>query len=148
LRKTNADAYTVNPVLPAHVTLQELLRPGIFTVNIGSEINLYTNRKSNNSIYLDITIGVSSQHFKVSYKNYDKQIYEVLNPDVSTDFSGLEVGIALVYNFHKLKPDMFLMLYIQTAPLVTNFQNYYAMTYKVVAPLEITFGYKLFNHRK
>lgn len=147
-RRTNAEAYTSNPSLPAHVTLQEILKPGIFTVNIGGEINLYTNRKNNNSIYIDVTMGVSSQHFNVSYKNYDKQNYEVLNPDVSTDSSGLEVGIAVVYNFHSLKPDMFVMLHIQTAPLVTNFQNYYPTTYKVMAPLELTFGYKLFNHRK
>ncbi len=146
-RKTNAEAYTSNPGLPAHVTLQEVLKPGIFTVNIGGEINLYTNRKSNNSIYLDLTIGVSSQHFNVSYKNYDKRNYEVLNPDVSADSSGLEVGIAVVYNFHKSKPDMFVMLHIQTPPLVSNFEVY-AMTYKLMAPLQLTFGYKLFKHKK
>ena len=134
LRKTNADAYTANPALPAHVMLNEVIRPQIFTVNVGGEIHLYTNRKSDNSIYLDLTMGVSSQHLKVSYKDYDTRNYEVLNPDVSTDSSGLVLGIAVVYNFHKPRQDMFVMLYVQTPPLISNFE-YYPMTYKLIAPL-------------
>lgn len=147
LRNTNADAYTANSAMPAHVTLHEVIRPSIFTVNVGGEIHLYTDRKSNSSIYLDLTMGVSSQHFKVSYKNYDNRNYEVLNPDVSTDSSGLTLGIAVVYNFHKPKQDMFVMLHVQTPPLVSNFE-YYPMTYKLIAPLQLAFGYKLFNHKK
>lgn len=146
-RKTHAEAYTANSALPAHVTLQEVVKPGILTVNIGGEIHVYTDRKSHNSIYLDFTMGVSSQHFKVTYKNYDNRNYEVLNPDVSTDSSGLVVGMAVVYNFNKPGQNMFVMLQVQTPPLVSNFENY-AMTYKLMAPLQLTFGYKLFNHKK
>lgn len=146
-RNGSADAYTANPLLPEHVVLKERIQPNLFTVEIGGTIHLYTNKK-NNSMYLDIATGVSSQHFKVNYKNYDKINYEVLNPDVNTDSSGLILSIAYIYNFHWRKQNLFLMLHLQTPPLVSAL-NYYSMNYKVIAPLQITFGYKLiYNKRK
>lgn len=145
-RQSTANAYTTNPVLAEHVTLIETVRPYLFTITLGGEIHLYTTKK-NNSFYLDLAAGVSSQHFKVNYKNYDKINYEVLNPDVSTDSSGLVFSIAGVYNFHKRKQDMFLMLHLQTPPLVSSL-NYYAMTYKISAPLQLTFGYKLIHNKR
>jgi hypothetical protein len=146
-RQGAADAYTTNPPLPEHVVLTETVRPYLFTISLGVEIHLYTNTKSKNSIYLDLSTGISSQHFKVNYKNYDNANYEVLNPDVSTDSSGLVFSIGCVYNFHKPKQDMFLMFHLQTPPLVSTL-NYYAMTYKVIAPLQITFGYKLIHNKR
>ena len=145
LRKGAADAYTINPLLPEHVVLTETIRPYLFTISFGGEIHLYTNKKSKNSMYLDIAAGVSSQHFRVNYKNYDKLNYEVLNPDLSTDSSGLVLSIGGVYNFRK--QNMFLMLHVQTPPLIIVTQPY-TMTYKLIAPLEFTFGYKLLNERK
>jgi hypothetical protein len=144
-RQGAADAYTTNPALPEHVVLTETVLPHLFTISLGGEIHLYTNKKSKNSIYLDIAAGVSSQHFRVNYKNYDKLNYEVLNPDLSTDSSGLVLSIAGVYNFHK--QNMFLMLHVQTPPLISATRSY-TMTYELIAPLELTFGYKLLNKRK
>lgn len=145
-RKSTANAYTTNPALVEHVILAETVRPNLFTVTLGGEIHLYTTKK-NNSFYLDLSAGISSQHFKVNYKNYDKVNYEVLNPDVNTDSSGLVVSIAIVYNFHERKQDIFLMLHLQTPPLVSAL-NYYAMNYKVIAPLQLTLGYKLIHKKK
>lgn len=146
-RNSFADAYTINPLLPGHVMLKEKIQPHLFSIELGGTIHLYTNKK-NNSMYLDIATGVSAQHFKVNYVNYDRINYEVLNPDVNTDSSGLILSIAYIYTFHRRKQDMFLMLHIQTPPLLSAL-NYYAMTYKVMAPLQLTFGYKLiYNKRK
>jgi len=144
-RQGAADAYTTNPALPEHVVLTETVRPLLFTISLGGELNLYTNKKSKNSIYLNMAAGVSSQHFRVNHRNYDKLNYEVINPDLSTDSSGLVVSIAGVYNFHK--QNMFLMLHVQTLPLIRARQPY-TMTYKLMAPLELTFGYKLLSKRK
>jgi hypothetical protein len=119
--------------------------PHLFTISLGREIHLYTGKKNENSICLDIAAGVSSQHFKVNYKNYDKLNYEVINPDLSTDSSGLVLSIAAVYNFYK--QNMFLMLHVQAPPLISATQSY-TMTYTLIAPLELTFGYKLSNKRK
>lgn len=145
-RKSAADAYTINPALPAHVVLAETVVPQLYTISLGCEFQLYTNKKNNNSIYLDVAAGVSTQHFKVNYKNYDNLNYEVLNPDLSTDSSGFVLSVAAVYNFHK--QNMFIMLHVQAPPSVRAPQPYYTMTYKVIAPLELTFGYKLLNKRK
>ncbi len=146
-RNSSADAYTANPLLPGHVLLKEKIQSNLFSIEIGGAIHLYTSKK-NNSMYLCIAAGVSSQHFKVNYINYDRINYEILNPDVSTDSSGLVVSIGYIYNFHWRKQDMFLMLHLQTPPLVSSL-NYYAMTYKLIAPLQLTFGYKLiYNKRK
>ncbi len=147
-RRSAADAYTAKPSLPGHVVLIETIRPYLYTLSFGGEIHLYTNKENKNSIYLNLSAGICSQGFKVKYKNYDKENYEVLNPDVNTDSSGLVYSIGCVYNFHQPKNDFFLMVNLQTPPLIVAL-NRYAMTYKMIAPLQITFGYKLiYNKRK
>jgi len=81
--KGTGNAFTLNPELPKEVMLQENIRASIFTASIGFRVHLYTN-KNNNSFYLNLLpFGVCAQNFVVSYKKYDKQNYEVLNPDVN-----------------------------------------------------------------
>ncbi|HEX4375071.1 MAG TPA: hypothetical protein VHZ50_17325, partial [Puia sp.] len=98
--KSTVNAYTANPALPQEVTLQENIRAYIFTESIGFRIFLHKDKKLN-SFYLNILpFGISSQSFKVNYKNYDHKNYEVLNPDVNLKKTGVVASMSAVYNFH------------------------------------------------
>lgn len=145
-RLTYADAYTVNPQLSEHVVLTEEVSLTTFSIDIGGAIVLYTNKK-NNQLTLHVSLGVSDEHFTVNYRNYDKINYEVLNPDVGKIFSGLYGSIAGVYNFHKGKQDMFIMLRLQS-PALEGSGDRYNLSYTQTAPLQLTFGYKLFYKKK
>lgn len=144
--KRNADAYTLNQLLPQHVNLTETIRSGIFTLAIGFRIHLYSAESK--SFYLNLLpVGICSQTFKINYKNYDRQNYEVLNPDESRDFTGFVSGLAFVYNFHKTTKNMFFMLHIQS-PLIAYDMNKYPVSYKTVAPLKFTYGYNFYYNKK
>jgi len=145
IAKSSGNAYTLNPSLPAAVNLEETICPNIFTVSIGFRIFLYTNKK-NNSFYLNLLpFGISNQNFKVTYKNYDKENYEVLNPDVNKDLTGFVASVAAVYNFHKGKQDMMIMLHLQSP--TTRRKGDYPLSYKSVAPLQLTFGYNFYYNK-
>src|SRR6185312_9835569 len=112
--KGSGNAYTLNPAMPQQVTLIENINASVFAMSIGFRIHLYTNKKKN-SFYVNLLpLGISSQNFKVLYKNYDKENYEVMNPDVNSNTAGFVASIAAVYNFHKQKQDWFIMFHIQT----------------------------------
>ena len=145
-RPGTADAYSLYPGLPSHIILSEKVRPYLFTLTFGFGIRLYTDKKNNN-FSLQLGLGVTSQHFRVYYKNYDKVNYEILNPDVNSDSSGLMTSMALLYTFHRSRQDMFLMLHLQSGPLVFP-DSHYTMTYKLNTPLQLTFGYKLFYNKR
>lgn len=145
IAKSSGNAYTLNPSLPAEVNLEEAICPNIFTVSIGFRIFLYANKK-NGSFYLNLLpFGISNQNFKVRYKNYDKENYEVLNPDVSKDLTGAVASIAAVYNFHKRNPDMMIMLHLQSP--AAHRKGDYPLSYKSVAPLQLTFGYNFYYNK-
>lgn len=139
------NAYTLNPALPAQVHLQENIHSYIFTMNIGFRIHLYTNKK-NNTFFLNLYSGICFQNFTVDYKNFDKVNYEVLNPDVNLKAGGFVLSMAGAYYFHKRKQDMLLMLHVQSPLLAGN--GDYPLSYKYIAPLQLTFGYKLFYNKK
>jgi hypothetical protein len=144
-RLSEVDAYTLNPQLPEHVVLTEQIKFSSFSMGIGARIVLYTNKKDN-QFALNLSTGISDQHYKVNFRNYDKINYEVLNPDVNQYVSGLYASIAAVYNFHKRKQDMFIMVRLQS-PSTSSFERYKFSYYKT-APLQFTFGYKLFYNNK
>lgn len=137
--KSSGNAYTLNPSLPQKQTLQENIRPGIFTVSMGFAIHLYSNKKKN-SFQLNLLMGLCAQNFKVAYKNYDKANYEVLNPDINLNSGGLVFSAGGLYNFNHKK--MFLMLQLQTPPIQST--GDYPLSYKFIAPLQFTYGYKLY----
>lgn len=141
-RLAHADAYSLNPQLPAHVVLTEQISLRSFSVDMGGAVIVYHDKK-NNQVTLNISFGVSDQHFTVTYRNYDKANYKVLNPDVDKVFSGAYTSIAPVYNFHRGKRDLFLMLRLQSPPLV-GVGDRYNLSYRQTAPVQLTFGYKLF----
>ncbi len=144
--KRTGDAFTLNPGMPEKVTLFEKISPYIITVAVGFRIHLFTSKK-NNSFYLNLLpVGISSQNFKVSYKNYDKENYEIANPDVNSHPDGFVMSMAAVYNFHKTKQDMMLMLHVQTPLLISK--DDYPLSYKYVAPLQLTFGYNFYYNKR
>jgi hypothetical protein len=140
-RLSKADAYTASADLDEHVVLTEVVKHTSFSMGIGGAIVLYTNKK-NNQITLNLSTGICSEHYTVNFRNYDKANYEVLNPDVTEYISGLYASIAGVYNFHKRKRDMFIMLHLQS-PSSAGFGRYKLSFYKT-APMQFTYGYKLF----
>jgi hypothetical protein len=144
-RLSQADAYSINSQLSEHVVLTEAVKFTSFSVGIGGAIVLYTNKK-NNQFVLSLSTGVSDENYKVTYRNYDKVNYEVLNPDVARDVSGLYASIAGIYNFHKRKRDMFIMLRLQS-PTLSAYSRY-KLSYNKAAPLQLAFGYKLFYTKK
>lgn len=141
------DAYTLNPSLPAMVTLPETVRPYLFTVSLGLHIHLYTSE--NKSIFfLDILpVGICSQNFKVTYKNYDKVNYEVLNPDVDLKNSGYVAAIGVEYLMHMSNNNSLAIMLHAQSPLAAGIGDY-DMTYRYVAPLQLTVGYNFFYNKK
>lgn len=143
--KGTGHAFTLNPNLPKEVTLEENIRAFVFTASIGFRIHLYTNER-NNSFYLNLMpAGISTQNFKVSYKNYDTEHYEMLNPDINLNKGGFVMGMAGVYNFHKRKQDMMIMLHLQTPPFQSR--GHYPLSYNFIAPLQLTFGYNFYYNK-
>jgi hypothetical protein len=141
--KGTGNAYTVNPSLPQQVTLQENIRAYIFTASIGFRIHLYSDEKLN-SIYLNILpIGISTQSFKVNYKNYDDKNYEILDPDVNLKRTGVVASVSVVYIFHN---NLLLMLHVQS-PLLAN-KGDYPLSYKFIAPLQLTIGYNFYYNKR
>ena len=143
--RSSGDAFTLNPALPGKVTLSEDIRPRLITASVGLTIPVY-RRKSGKSIYVSFfPIAICNQDIKVTYKNYDKENYEVLNPDVTTKETGAVMAVAAVYNFHTLKQDLRLMLHLQTPLFKGN--GDYQLSYKYVAPLQLTFGYNFYYNK-
>lgn len=143
--KSKGEAFTLNPALPQKINLQEKIRPYIFTLSAGFRMHLFTT-KTNNAFYLNIIpLGICSQNIKVSYKKYDKENYDILNPDVNSNESGLVMSLSPVYYFHKEKQDMMISLHLQT-PLLKGNRDY-ALSYKYLAPLQLTYGYNFFYNK-
>ena len=144
-RLSKSDAYTANPDLSENVVLTEEVKHTSFLIGIGGAIVLYTNKR-NNQITVDVSKGICSESYTVDFRNYDKVNYEVLNPDVTNPISGLYASIAMIYNFRKRKQDMFIMLRLQS-PSSGGFGRY-KLSFNNTAPLQLTFGYKLFTSKK
>lgn len=145
-RLTKANAYTAISQLPEHVVLTEAINLNNISIGMGGTIVLYTNKK-NNRFTLNLSTGICTEQFKIKYRNYDTANYEVLNPDVDTRFSGIYVSIGAIYNFHKRKQDMFIMLRVQSHSSA-SLPDHYSLSFYKTAPLQLTFGYKLFYNKK
>jgi hypothetical protein len=142
-------AYTLNPSLPQEVTLQETVRPYIFTASIGFHIHLFA-AENKNVLYLDLLpFGICSQNFKVSYKNYDKTNYDILNPDINLNRTNYVASIGATYSISLQKirdgNNLLIMLHLQS-PLAAG-TGAYPLSYRYVAPLELTVGYNFYYNK-
>ena len=143
--KSSGEAFSLNPALPQKIILQEKIMPYTFTFSMGFRVHLFTT-KSNNALYLNVSpLGICNQNIKVSYKNDDKENYDILNPDVNSNESGLVMSLSPVYYFHKEKQDIMIMLHLKT-PLLKGARDY-LLSYKYIAPLQLTFGYNFFYNK-
>lgn len=145
ITKGSGEAYTLNPQLPERATLTENIRASIFTISVGFQIHLFNNEKKDR-LCLDLfPLALSSQYYKINYKNYDKENYEVLNPDLNRNTGGLAIATALIYNFHK-NQDMMAMIRIQS-PVFTKKADY-PLSYNSIAPLQFTIGYNFYYKKR
>ncbi|HVZ95293.1 MAG TPA: hypothetical protein VG847_00355 [Chitinophagaceae bacterium] len=135
-------AYTLHPSLPPSETLKESIYANIATFNLGGRIRVgRPNRKSDVNIIL--TAGICSQNFKVTYKNYDKTNYEVLNPDVNTNMSGAVEGFGIEYHFsvhHSVR------LYAQTPLLIIR--GDYPLSFRSIGSVQLAYGYKFYYKKR
>lgn len=143
--KSYGNAYTLNPALPAKVSLQEKIIPGFYEVGFGVSIRLLTTKKSNNFNINVIPVGFCHQNIRVSYKNYDRQNYEVLNPDLTFKETTFMLATSIVYNFHKAKKDLMLMLHFQSN--LDNNKDGYVFSYKPITPVQFTVGYNFYYNK-
>ena len=143
---SSGEAYTLNPALPAKVRLIEKISPYLFTTAIGFAVRL-SKSKNNNSLYINLLpFGICNQNIKVTYKNYDKENYEVLNPDVNRNEAAFVMAASVAYYFHKTKKDLMVMLQAQSG-MIKN-KDPYLLSYNSIAPLQLTIGYNFYYNKK
>jgi len=144
VNEKKANAYTQNPSLPEEVTLQQNTHAIFFAASMGVKAYLFSIQQKS-SFYLSLMAGFCHQNFKVIYKNYDNANYEVLNPDVDLKKDGMVLSMAVSYYFNKSK-DVFVRIHIQS-PLIRKAPDY-TLSYKYMAPMQLTFGYNFFYNKK
>jgi len=135
-------AYTLNPSLPASVTLKEKITPSVFTQFMGVTLGWYIDASKRNSFFINPLVGICDQSFSVKYENYDNKNYEVLNPDVNLEKTSLVCAIEIGYKFHN---DFIAMFHAQSGMLATK--GSYPLSYEFISPLQLNFGYT-FNYNK
>ncbi len=93
--KSSDASYTTNPALPLYAAANKNISPSALSLLIGHRIKL-AGRSSNNSLFVNLSAGVSHQQIKVNY-SYDKNNYTILNPDKSVNETGLCVSGGIEY---------------------------------------------------
>jgi hypothetical protein len=129
-------AYTLNPSLPASVTVKEKIRPSVFTQFMGATFSWDVDTTKRNSFFINPLVGICNQSFSVKYENYDNKNYEVLNPDVDLERASLVCAIEIGYKFHN---DFIVMLHAQSGML--SDKGSYPLSYEFIAPLQLNLGY-------
>jgi|GEM_PF-1221016 hypothetical protein len=139
----NVNAYTLNPLLPQMVQLQEQVRPYVFTGSIGMGLREIVDKERNDLFYFNFLMGVCNQYFRVRYEHYDSKNYEVLDPDVNVNLTSMVFTGEAIYKFHN---NMIVMLRAQT-PLLFGYNGKYPLSYTNVAPLQLSFGYNFYYNK-
>lgn len=132
----NADAFTLNPDLPEKVILKERYNADIFTFGLTIDIKLFHTKPTDDFIFSVMPLAYSFHHIKVSYKDFDKENYTILNEDVSGSPSGLVSAFGIRYLFKK---DKFIALNIQTPLLRKSSRD---LNFRYTAPARLMFGYQ------
>lgn len=96
IHKSSDSAYTLQAGLAPAIAVPKEIRSNVFYVAMGYRFYFFPNAET--KVFLDVLpIGYSVQRFRVRYKNYNDNQYEILNPDVNLRSSGLTAGIGLGY---------------------------------------------------
>jgi hypothetical protein len=93
--KSTDPAYTTNPALPVYAAANKSISPSALSLLIGHRIKL-AGRSGNNSLFVNLSAGVSDQQIKVDY-SYDKNNYTILNPDKTVKETGLYLSGGIEY---------------------------------------------------
>lgn len=137
----DAEAFTLNPNLPGNAILKENYRTSLLTFGINIDIKLLSTTSKDEIIFSVIPLAFSCNNTKVSYKNFDKENYTILNEDIDESPSGLAAAFGLRYLFNKNK---MISLNIQT-PLLKRGRKDFNFNY--AAPARLMLGYE-FNYKK
>ncbi|UAY52502.1 hypothetical protein [Ferruginibacter albus] len=132
-------AYTLNPSLPSSISLKKKIAPYLFSLGIGLRINVLENKKKQHLLVDFLPLEIFSQNFNVSYSNYDKSNYDIINPDVDLNRTSLAIGLDIAWQTTVFKKNVFVTLGVQT-PVFTGTGDY-ELSYKLITPLQLTFGY-------
>lgn len=139
---SDSKAYTLNPSLPQSITVTEKVRPYIFSLFAGATFHFVISKERNNFIYVNALLGICNQTFIVKYAGYDKNNYEVLNPDANYDNTSIVGAIEFGYKFHN---NLMAMLHIQTG--MSASEGNYPLSYRFVAPMQLTLGYNFYYNK-
>ncbi len=94
--KSFDSAFTLQSGVPSGIAVPKEIRSSVFSVAMGYRFFFFPH--SDAKVFLDaLPVGYSIQRFRVRYKNYNDNVYEILNPDVDLRSSGLTAGIGLGY---------------------------------------------------
>jgi hypothetical protein len=141
ISKSYDSAYTTSSGLPPAVSVQKNITNHWYSLSLGWRI-LFKGRSENKQFFIDLCpLGVGQQKFRVVYKKYDNSDYEIINPDVGLDRTGLVASLGAGYNLKNL----FLQIQAQTPPLATG--KRYRLSYKLNAPLLLAAGYFFALHK-
>ncbi len=137
----NAEAFTLNPDLPGKVILKEKSNTNIVTIGANIDIKLFNTSSTDELLLTVMPLAYSFHDTKVSFRDFDKENYTILNEDINASKSGLVSAFGLRYLFRK---DKFIALNIQT-PLLRNKPT--GADFKYAAPVRLMFGYR-YNYKK
>lgn len=138
-------AFTLASGLPPAIAVDKTTRNTSWSFLIGYRFVFNTSLEKNRFFIDFLPIGLSFQSFKISYKNFNKSDYEVINPDVDMKRRGLVgcLGVGYILN------DLVFQVHAQSPILVVEKKDY-AVSYRSAAPLQLTVGYlfKISKHKK
>jgi hypothetical protein len=137
--KTADSAFTTNMALPLFSPAQKSLNTSYGAICIGNRFKV-AGFHSNSSYYISLYTGIGLQKTTVKY-SYDKANYTVLNPDETSDYIGLNLGMGLGY-MHAFKKNRLLVELKITSPPIGDKKNY-PNSYNLVAPLSLNVYYSI-----
>jgi hypothetical protein len=138
-------AFTLATGLPPAIAVEKTTRNKSWAILIGYRFVFKTSLDKNRFFIDFLPIGISQQSFKISYKNYNSNEYEVINPDEDLKRAGWVGCFGVGYTIGNL------VLQVQTqTPIIAVKTQDYAVSYHSAAPLSLTIGYlvTISKHKK
>ncbi len=137
--KSYDSAYTLQTGLPSSQSIRKEITSRVFTLAFGYRFFVFPGKEGR--LFLDVLpVGYSIQRFKVHYKNYDDDNYEIINPDVDLRASGLVTGFGLGY----VSGPWFARGQLFSPPLdLANDFRKYKLSYNRASLFQVTVGYLL-----
>lgn len=130
-------AYTLQSGLSPSAPVRETIRNSWMALSIGARLS-FPLRNNGRYLFADfIPAGIGTQRFKVNFKNYNRDDYEILNPDTDQKKTGVFVGAGFGFVISN-----FVAQVHAYTPLLAS-KDDYKLSYKFNAPISVTIGYLL-----